>query len=202
MRSRFLLFSIALLPLIGISPIVFSEAGSDQRQKEDELVISAYKEAAEKGNSFAQYQLGVHHYSGEFGTQNKRLAEKWLKRAAKQDHAQAQYLLGTMYLIGDGVLQDFEAAMKWLVPSARHGVANSQFSIGVIYLDGLGVKKDNIKAYKWFNIAASNGHHRAPSLRNDLIHKLTSEEISQAQAESKQWIEEKCLMCTIKSMQQ
>jgi TPR repeat protein len=83
--------------------------------KEGKTVNAAglFKEAAERGNRRAQYQLGLLYARGDGVTQDFKKAKMWLHKAAMQGHPKAQYFLGEMYARGDGVDEDFVEATVW-----------------------------------------------------------------------------------------
>ena len=85
-----------------------------------------YKEAvkllrlsAERGNTLAQYNLGVMYTQGLGVPQDDNKAVKWYRLAAEQGHAEAQLIVGVMYSNGQGVPQDFKESVKWYSLSAE-----------------------------------------------------------------------------------
>ena len=83
--------------------------------------FSAVKQAAERGDAKAQYELGVMYDNGQGIAQDHTEAMKWFRKAAKRGYADAQNNLGLMYAKGEGVAQNYAEAMKWLRKAAEQG---------------------------------------------------------------------------------
>ena len=115
--------------------------------------------AAEQGDGFAQYSLGLMHF---------KEAEKWMRLSAEQGNADAQFTLGLMHLgeLGEtedypGETEDHKEAEKWIKLSAEQKNADAQCLLGDMYLEGMGVTEDYAEAIKWWKLAAEQGHERA-----------------------------------------
>ena len=65
--------------------------------------IAAYRAAAERGEAWAQFNLGNMYYNGEGVPQDDATAVMWYTKAAEQGNAAAQSNLGNMYYNGEGV---------------------------------------------------------------------------------------------------
>lgn len=78
-----------------------------------EQTIEQLKQAAEKGNIQAQFQLGENYFSGTGVSQDTKQAAEWYLKAGEQGNAEAQFKLGTMYVNGFGVRRDYEQAISW-----------------------------------------------------------------------------------------
>ena len=87
-----------------------------------------------------------------------------------------------MYRNGWGVSQDYKEAVRWYRLAAEQGHAMAQSNLGVMYRNGEGVLADFIIAHMWFSIAANNGNELAAENREKLEKRITSEDISKAQA--------------------
>ena len=87
--------------------------------------IPSLKVLAEKGDSRAQYNLGVMY----------------------RDHPESKTL--------SHVLKDDVEAAKWFRKAAEQGDAFAQYFLGEMYADGEGVPEDDMTAYAWWNIAAN-----------------------------------------------
>jgi TPR repeat protein len=69
-----------------------------------------YTKAAERGQTMAQYNLGLFYM-----TQKKhREAYEWFLRAAKQGHKLAEYNLARLYLHGHCMEVNYGEAYRWL----------------------------------------------------------------------------------------
>ena len=138
--------------------------------------------AAEAGDAEAQFNLGASYEFGMGVARDQNKAAKWYRLAAEQGHADAQYELGQRHLKGRGVLQNYKEAVKWYQLAAEQGVKYAHTSLGVMYANGQGVPQDNTLAHMWFNIGGANGHEPGGTNRDEIAKKMTSADISKAQA--------------------
>jgi len=152
-------------------------AGDDQPLSEFEQT----KAKAEKGDKFAQSNLGVMYDSGEGVEQDFKEAAKWYRKAADQGEAMAQSNLGLMYHQGQGVEQDFKKALKWYQKAADQGNAMAQINLGFMYANGQGVEQNYVTAYAWWNIAATNGNQNAKKGLPQVAKKMTPDQIAKAE---------------------
>lgn len=83
--------------------------------------VSLFRQAANRGNPGAMFDLGLVYFSGVGVRQDKATALRWFTRAADLGIAQAQDMLGYMYEEGDGVTQSDQQAMAWYRKSAAQG---------------------------------------------------------------------------------
>ena len=88
---------------------------------DEEPDIEALKDAAEKGDADAQFQLGSAYQMGEGVQQNDLQAVHWITKAANQGNADAQFNLGMAYRGGYGVQQDYITAYMWLELAVAQG---------------------------------------------------------------------------------
>jgi TPR repeat protein len=91
-----------------------------------------------------------------------------------------------MYANGEGVPEDDATAVMWYTKAAEQGHAIAQFNLGVMYANGDGVPEDNISAYMWLNLAAALGNENAKNNKEIVTKKMTREDISKAQALSRE----------------
>jgi TPR repeat protein len=75
--------------------------------------VADFRLAAQQGDAYAQFNLGIMYSKGHGVPQNYAKALKWYKLAAKQGDAWAQISLGNMYSKGQGVPQNDPEAYKW-----------------------------------------------------------------------------------------
>ncbi len=98
------------------------DEGAVAAQKGDyKTAFKDWKPKAEKGNKFAQYNLGVLYNLGRGVSQDFKLAFKWFSLSAEQGFEAAQRELGVMYYNGVGTIQDYIYAHMWLNISASNG---------------------------------------------------------------------------------
>ena len=77
--------------------------------------VKWYRLSAEKGDSHAQYNLGICHSNGDGVTQDYKEAVKWYRLSAGQDNCDSQFALGIHYQIGTGVDKDNIEALNWFI---------------------------------------------------------------------------------------
>jgi TPR repeat protein len=83
--------------------------------------LHALRDAAERGEAAAQFELGRAYYRGVDVQANFAQAMKWFRHAAERGLPAAMNNLGVMYSRGEGVPQDLVEAYKWFALSARAG---------------------------------------------------------------------------------
>ncbi len=135
---------------------------------------------------------------GCFGEQQPVLEFSDMPALAEKGDAETQCVVGLMYHDGIEVKQDYAEAAKWYRKAGEQGDAEAQLSLGLMYGIGNGVKQNVVTAYAWHNIAATAAHNRTPRQRRArdkakgeravLTKKMTPEDISKAQALSKEMI--------------
>ena len=77
--------------------------------------------------------------------------------------------------------------VEWIRKAAEHpNDANGKASLGEMYRDGRGVSRDITKAHMWASLALLNGESRAAALRDEVVTKMTPQQITEAQQLAKQ----------------
>lgn len=146
-----------------------------------EAALSEWGPLAETGDASAQVYLGIMYQQGHGVVQDDKQAFEWYRLAAEQGYALAQWRLAILYKTGTGVVQDYQEAFKWYKLVAEKGDAYAQSALGLMFSKGFGVPQDNIKAYLWFSIAGKNGYELGTIHQDQIIKKMTAEDISKAQ---------------------
>lgn len=90
------------------------------------------KQAAEKGDTLAQYHLAVNNELGIGMPQDFRAAAKWYEHAAVEGHPLAQNNLGMLYYHGLGVVRNLEVSIFWFGRAALQGKEDSAANIDFI----------------------------------------------------------------------
>jgi hypothetical protein len=72
------------------------------------------RDAAERSDAMAQFQLGLKYLEGSDLQRDFVEAAHWLKKSAEQGNSQAQVELSKLYVAGKGVQQDYVEAYKWI----------------------------------------------------------------------------------------
>lgn len=106
-------------------------------------------QAAERGDSDAQYSLGNMYMRGRPGLEKDVwTAVKWYKKAAAQGHKDAQFYLGEMYEKGRDVNQDYGEAIAWYEKVGAQGDTRALLRLGDLYTEGKGVERNYFRAQK------------------------------------------------------
>ena len=90
-----------------LSSIAYADPASDQE------MADRYAQAAQSGDSEAQFFLGALYSSGVGRPRSDEEAFRWFSRAADQGHAHAMLILSGLYAIGRGAPKDNVSAYKW-----------------------------------------------------------------------------------------
>jgi TPR repeat protein len=174
MRLLILVFLITLTTSILYADIIYSDS---------------LMQVALKGNTQAQYNIGLCYENGLGVIPNQAEAVKWYRLAANKGKDYAQNTLGECYYKGMGVKQDYKQAIKWFRLASDLGNAKAQYNLGICYFKGQGVIQDNKHAYKLFLLACANGtsddFKRFEEARDVTMRRLKPVEVTQIQQEAK-----------------
>lgn len=150
-----------------------------------------YKKAAEKGNRYAQNNLGVMYYKGHGVTKDYAEAIRWYYEAAKGGLSMSMRNLGFMYYEGHGVIKDYGMAARWFREAAKrpnqfsnpgeYGDADAAYQLGLMYQRGIGVPKDYVAAYMWYTFAEWEGYEDVSNNLEHLAKWMTPSQIAEAQ---------------------
>jgi TPR repeat protein len=173
----------AILYLIGTSlptkttqkPVAPAAGNATQPNAEAARQIAALKEAAERGDATAQFNLGAIYRNGYLVPQDYAEAVKWLRRSAEQGFARAQGALGAMYYLGAGVPNDLAQALEWFRLAAANGDDVAQGFLGELYETGSGVPQDDFEAYRWYSRSAAQGNTNAIAALATIYPKVKAE---------------------------
>jgi TPR repeat protein len=132
----------------------------------------AYRQAADRGDSAAQFNLGVCYRRGAGVAADAVESVRWFREAAEQGLALAQVNLGAAYYAGDGVTKNDDEAARWFACAAEQGLPQAQQNIGWCYSQGVGVPKDAAQAVTWLQRAAGQGDLKAKELLGELLREL------------------------------
>lgn len=135
--------------------------------------IQLARRAAESGDAFAQYCLGLFLEASSSGTEKIERGQtlqfpspmnqaavifSWYKRSADQGFAPAQLAVSACYQFGWGVTPDLAAARAWAQKAATAGFAPAQEALSHFYSEGIGGRIDKLAAFQWALAAAEQGH--------------------------------------------
>lgn len=116
--------------------------------------IAKWRAAAEKGEGWACFNLGLAYQLGRDIEKDDVEAMKWYRLAAEKGFAPAQANLGYCYEMGVGTPVDYSESVKWYQTAALQGHPFAQYNLGKKYQTGPGVPIDPKMAEKWFKQAA------------------------------------------------
>ena len=114
-------------------------------------------QAAQRGDSEGQFEVGVMYAGGEGVPKDAVEAERWLRSAIGQKHTGAMLYLGLLYAHGDVVQQDNAEAERLVRQSAELGFRKAQHALACWYDEGWIVTRDYVLAVHWFREAAKQG---------------------------------------------
>jgi TPR repeat protein len=148
--------------------------------------INEMRMRAARGDPVAQHQLAValaDPRSQNGGDSEMLLVEavRLLGEAALQGHAPAQTDLAERYLEGKGVVQDFAQATDWYHEAAMQGDRRAMLGLGNMARLGQSNEVSLVEAYAWLNVAAARGEKRAERARRQVMARLSSTELQEAQ---------------------
>jgi TPR repeat protein len=116
--------------------------------------VAKWLAAAENGEPWACFNLGLSYHSGKDTEVNPAEAIRWYRAAAERNYAPAQANLGYCYDTGFGVAMDTGEAVRLYQAAALQGNAYAQYNLGKKYQAGPGVSLDPKAAEKWLKLAA------------------------------------------------
>lgn len=120
--------------------------------------VRLYRQAADRGHSFAQNNLGVCYEKGQGVPQNLSEAVRWVRKSAEQGNALAQCNLGIYLFEGRGTQKNVNEAVDWFRKAAAQDNAAAQNWLGFCYARGEGVPQNYFEAVKWYRLAADQGN--------------------------------------------
>jgi len=151
---------LAVSLVLGLNTLTFAkspEAPVAVKAANNASALKKLRLLANKGDSDAQYNLGVMYETGDGVPQDYTQAMAWYLKAAEQGEVSAQSNLGVMYQKARGVPQDYKQAVYWYRKAAEQGDATAQYNLGVMYDRGWGVLQDYTQAIGWYRKAVDQG---------------------------------------------
>jgi uncharacterized protein len=116
--------------------IMRTPVGSDKEELEAANALAAANaqngaflhrlRVARRGNTEAQYTVGLAYLSGEGTVRNPDKAVEWIRKVAIAGDMRAQSLLGTLLAHGEGVKHDLREAIEWYRKAAAQGDAQAE----------------------------------------------------------------------------
>jgi TPR repeat protein len=119
--------------------------------------IDTLKPLAEKGDTEAQFLLGLALESAPEAQRNLAAAHDWYLKAAGGGHVAAANNLGAMYYDGRGVGKDLDRAFELYKAAAEALHPEAQYNLALMYGRGMGVEADVREMARWLERAAKAG---------------------------------------------
>lgn len=121
--------------------------------------LQLYLEAAELGDTEAQYIAGGMYYKGFGVKKNNKKAFDLLYGAAISGNStpQSQKLIGQFFLTGSSVPKNYAEAKKWYKLAAENGDRDAQSELAFLYYTGRGGEQDLKKSFSWYKKSAEQG---------------------------------------------
>ena len=146
-----------------------------------ETSLAECQPLAEEGNAAAQFCVGRLYANGFGVPMDDAQALHWYGAAADQGYPAAQYNLGVMHANGWGVDMSDDKAAEFYRAAAVKGYVPAVMSFAEVCYRGMGVKEDVVDAYAWYIVAARLGSINAVTKRDEVIEKLSPEELATGQ---------------------
>ena len=184
------IFTVLLLVLSPLSCGADLVKGQDAYNSGDyQTAIAEWQPLADGGDAEAQFGMGQLYANGFGVPLDDNEALKWYLLAADQQHANAQCNIAVMHANGWGVAQSDDEAYKWYILAAEQGIIEAQNAVAKMHFGGFGAEQSNVQAHKWYNIASELGDLNAASKRDDLVPKMSAEELAEAEQLASTWLE-------------
>lgn len=130
-------------------------------QRDAELGIRYYRQAAEAGSAEAANNLAIHYTHGIGVPRDPTLGLQWFLRAASLGHAPAMTSIGLFYETGTVVPADPAQAQDWYHKAAKAGDAQGMYNLGMFLARGVAGPADVERGRKWLQAAADKGEPAA-----------------------------------------
>ena len=169
--------------------------------------IEELRNAAEKDDAAAQYDLAMRYLKGDGVASSQSEAVTWLLKSAHLGNSSAQLQLGVAYEMGRGVPQDYVKAYACYVVAEANGNAGSDpaqealalkmtrqqtadalVMLGEMYQGGIGTPVDNVQAYTWFTLAGAAGSQEGRREKASLERTLGKQQIALARSRAADWL--------------
>lgn len=168
------IFVFVFIFILGLAGTTYSnpfEEGVAAHERGDySEALRLWRPLAERGDAYAQFDLGGMYFLGEGVPQDDAIALRLMQKAAEQGHPGAQNIIGNLYETGREVIKNTSEAVNWFRKSAKQGFSDAQFNLGRMYHFGLGVPQDSKEAALWYRKAAEQGHSNAQFNLGNMYH--------------------------------
>ncbi len=116
-----------------------------------------YVDAANRGDTWAQYRLAHMLIKGEGVAKNVQTAASWMEKAANAGLAEAENDYGYMLQNGLGTSRNEDKAIEWYTRASKQSHAPAWYNLGFVYQK----RNDTAQARKAYQAAIDLGHEKA-----------------------------------------
>lgn len=149
--------SLLMVVLLGPWPV---KADLDQAiqfytMQDYRSALPLMQEAANTGDSEAQYLLGAMHHYGLGLPKNDQEGMRWYLKAAKQNHTNAQFYLGVLLVEEEKGKNQLDKGLWWIERAVWNGFVQGYPFLTELYREGkYGVELSGVHAYKFATLGA------------------------------------------------
>ena len=108
----------------------------------DSQALPLYQKAAELGDVYALYKLGMIYVEGQLDNRDVAKAMAYFEEAGEKGYAEAYLQLALLYRYGKLVKQDYKKYTEYLLLAVNDGSVNALKEMSSAYYLGLGVEND------------------------------------------------------------
>jgi TPR repeat protein len=119
------------------------------------MALRYYKQAAEKGHSIGQYNVGRSYETGRGVEMDAIEAAFWYQRSSHKGYRDAINALGNCYRKGFGVISDMKEAVRLYQLAAKKGLDKAKVNLAHCYAHGIIVEKSYDRALQLLCAASS-----------------------------------------------
>lgn len=164
----------------------FHKAQTALQEGNYEKAIPILRRFAEEGSAAAQWQLGGLYMDGTGVHKDTAMAAMWYRKALAEVPAN---IPDDPPEPGPTFRDDWNFLVLHL-SHLRNICPDITARLGAMHFKGDGVPKDDVESYKWFELAKHYGHPKAVVVQDFVGENLSGEEISEAEARAKAWLEQ------------
>ncbi|KAI7894148.1 uncharacterized protein EV154DRAFT_579951 [Mucor mucedo] len=128
-----------------------------KRQSKEKQSLHYMVSAANDGNKYAQFMMGLYFQHGSLVKQSIQLAKMWYQRSANTGFAEAQTALSNL-LIHQAKLENnpslIQDALFWLSKAEAQENASALIRLGSLHEEGILVQQDDLKSINYYKRAA------------------------------------------------
>jgi len=146
---------------------------------------SMFEKGASLGDGWALLHLGEIYATGEPSTGRNKDYTKALEfysGAVRAGNPIAAFRIGKLYETGTFGNPERNKIFACYQQSAIRGFAVAQLQVGKAYERGVGTEENPLEAYVWYSLSSERHNREATTLRESLMDKLSSEQITEARA--------------------